>query len=203
MADFNLTIPQGKITAFVGASGSGKTTVAHLIAGFYTPQQGSISIGGVDISTLGSEELMQLISFVFQDNYMFNESIADNIAMGMSSDQDKIRQAAQIARCDDFISALEQQYDTIYGDNGTYLSQGEQQRIQLARVVLKNAPIFIFDEVSSSCDIENEYKMQQACKKVMQGKTGIIIAHRLNTIKMVDQIVVFDKGKIADTGKTR
>ncbi|MEM1321133.1 MAG: ABC transporter ATP-binding protein [Bacteroidota bacterium] len=194
-------LPEGSITAFVGPSGAGKSTAAQLIARFWDIQEGSIRIGGVDIQELSIADLMTHVSFVFQDSFMFQESIYENIRMGMDKSQEQIIEAAKAAQCHDFISQLPHGYLTRFGAKGVYLSGGEQQRIQLARAILKDAPILILDEATAFSDPENEYQIQQAVSQLIQNKTVIIIAHRLSTITDADQIIVFENGKIAAQGQ--
>ncbi len=196
----SFTIPQGSITAFVGPSGAGKSTAAHLVARFWDIQEGDIRIGGVPISHIPVELLMQKVSFVFQESFMFQETICENIRMGMDRSEEEIIQAAKAAQCHGFISQLPQGYQTRFGEFGIHLSGGEQQRIQLARAILKDAPILILDEATAFSDPENEYLIQQAFSRLIQNKTVIVIAHRLSTIADADQIVLFDQGKVAAKG---
>ncbi|TAJ09293.1 ABC transporter ATP-binding protein [Marinilabiliaceae bacterium JC017] len=196
----NFSVPQGSITALVGPSGSGKSTAAQLVARFYDPAAGSVTIGGVDIKQLPGEKLMENVGFVFQDNMMFYQSIYDNIRMGAKKSREDIIAAAKIARCHDFIMQLPQGYDTRFGDKGVHLSGGEKQRIQLARVILKDAPVLILDEATAFSDPENEQLIMEACSELIQNKTVIIIAHRLSTIAEVDQIVLFNNGRIDAKG---
>jgi ATP-binding cassette subfamily B protein len=198
--DVGFTVPQGTITALVGPSGSGKSTVGKLIARFYDLKQGSISMGGVDINSLSIEDLMANVGFVFQDNMMFQQSIHENILMGMDRSREQVMAAARTARCQDFIMRLPQGYDTRFGDKGVHLSGGEQQRIQLARVILKDPPILILDEATAFSDAENEHLIMSAISELIRNKTVIIIAHRLSTITAVDQIVVLDNGRVAAVG---
>ena len=198
--DACFAVPQGSITALVGPSGSGKSTAGQLIARFYDLQSGSITIGGVDIRDLALQDLMNNVGFVFQDNMMFHQSIHDNILMGMDRTKEEVVAAAKTARCHDFIMQLPQGYETRFGDKGVHLSGGEQQRIQLARVVLKDAPILILDEATAFSDPENEHLIMTAINDLIQDKTVIIIGHRLSTIAEVDQVVVFDKGKVESVG---
>jgi ATP-binding cassette subfamily B protein IrtA len=194
-------IPQGSITAFVGPSGSGKSTAAQLIARFWDVESGSVCIGGVDCRQIPVEDLMRMVSFVFQDSFMFQETIFENIRMGMEKSEQEVMEAAKAARCDDFIRRLPDGYQTRWGEHGIHLSGGEQQRIQIARAILKNAPILILDEATAFADPDNEYQLQQAIGRLISGKTVIIIAHRLSTITDADQILVFDRGKIIACGK--
>jgi ATP-binding cassette subfamily B protein len=197
----NFTAKSNKITAVVGASGSGKTTIAHLIPRFYDVNEGQILIGGVDIRNIEPNQLMSLVGFVFQDSYLFKRSIRDNIGMGCggATDEDIIL-AAKKAYCHDFIADLPQGYNTIIGSENVHLSGGEKQRIAIARAILQNPPIIILDEATAFNDAENEYLIQKSFEELLSNKTVIMIAHRLNTIKKADQIIVMDKGKIAEVG---
>lgn len=201
LSNVSFQVPQGTITALVGPSGSGKSTIAQLIARFWDVKEGSITIGGKNISHIKPEALMQHIAFVFQDSFMFQQSIYENIRMGMDKTQDEIVAAAKAAQCHDFITRLPQGYDTAWGGSGTHLSGGEQQRIQLARAILKDAPVLILDEATAFSDPENEYLIQQAFSKLIRHKTVIIIAHRLSTITNSHQIVVMNKGQVDGIGK--
>ncbi|WP_160714843.1 ABC transporter ATP-binding protein [Chitinophaga solisilvae] len=196
----NFTIPQGAVTALVGPSGSGKSTVAQLVARFWDVQQGAVLIGGKDIRRIKPENLMQHISFVFQDSFMFQQSMLENIRMGMDKTDEEVMAAAKVAQCHEFISRLPQGYHTLWGGTSAHLSGGEQQRIQLARAVLKDAPILILDEATAFSDPENEYQIQQAFGRLIRHKTVIIIAHRLSTITTSDQIIVMDKGDVHAAG---
>lgn len=193
-------VPQGSITALVGPSGSGKSTAAQLIARFWDVQQGQILIGNRDLRQVKPEILMEKVSFVFQDSFMFHQSIYENIRMGMDKQEADIIRAAKAAQCHDFICQLPAGYQTRWGAAGVQLSGGEQQRIQLARAILKDAPILILDEATAFSDPENEYLIQQAFSKLIRNKTVIIIAHRLSTITGSEQIVVMDKGRVAGKG---
>jgi ATP-binding cassette subfamily B protein len=193
-------VPQGSITALVGPSGSGKSTAAQLVARFWDVQRGRILIGKQDIREVRPETLMEQVSFVFQDSFLFHQSIYENIRMGMDKTEADIIRAAKAAQCHDFISRLPQGYQTRWGATGVQLSGGEQQRIQLARAILKDAPILILDEATAFSDPENEFLIQQAFSKLIRNKTVIVIAHRLSTITGSDQIVVMEKGRIAGEG---
>ncbi|MEM0991751.1 MAG: ABC transporter ATP-binding protein [Bacteroidota bacterium] len=194
-------LPEGSITAFVGPSGAGKSTAAQLIARFWDIQEGSIRIGGIDIQELSVAELMKHVSFVFQDSFMFQETIYENIRMGMERTDAAVIAAAKAAQCHDFIEQLPNGYQTRFGAKGVYLSGGEQQRIQLARAILKDAPILILDEATAFSDPENEYQIQQAVSHLIQNKTVVIIAHRLSTITDTDNILVFEDGKVVEQGE--
>lgn len=194
-------IPENTTTAIVGASGSGKTTICNLIARFYDVQEGYIKIGGTKISDMKCDSLLSNITMVFQNVYLFRDSIANNIRFGKPDATDKeVIEVAKQACCYDFIMALPDGFDTIIGDGGATLSGGEKQRISIARAILKNAPIVILDEATASIDPENEHFIQQAISALTYGKTVIIIAHRLATIESADNILVVDKGKIVEEG---
>lgn len=197
----DLSIPQGTFAALVGPSGGGKSTVARLIARFWDVGSGEITIGGVNIKKLPLSQLADTVSFVTQDNFLFNCSLMENIRLGnpKASDEEVLR-AAKAACCDEFIRALDNGYNTTAGEAGGKLSGGEKQRIAIARAILKNAPIVILDEATAFTDPENEDKIQKSIAALTKGKTLLVIAHRLSTIKNADQIIVMDKGHIAKTG---
>lgn len=198
----NLTMPEGSFTALVGPSGGGKSTIARLIARFWDVTGGSISIGGRNIKELSIRQLSELVSFVTQDNFLFNYSLKENIRLGNPNATDaEVFAAARAACCDEFIARLEKGYDTSAGDAGKRLSGGEKQRIAIARAILKNAPIVILDEATAFTDPQNEDKIQKSIMALSQGKTLLVIAHRLSTIQNADQIVVLQKGQIVDCGK--
>ncbi len=200
--DINLTIPAGTMTALVGPSGSGKSTIAKLIGGFWDVTQGTITLGGHDLKEIPLTQLYDQIAFVSQDNYLFDESIRENIRKGCLSATDAaVEAAAKSAGCDDFIRALAQGYDTMVGGGGAHLSGGERQRIAIARAMLKNSPIIILDEATAYIDPENEAMVQKAVAKLIQGKTVIVIAHRLSTITDADQIVVVNGGQVEALGR--
>ncbi|MCR4995815.1 MAG: ABC transporter ATP-binding protein/permease [Butyrivibrio sp.] len=193
---------EGKTTAIVGSSGGGKSTIASLIPRFYDVNEGAVKIGGVDIRDMEIKELMNEVSFVFQDNFLFGVSILENIRMGRKDASiDEVKAAAKAARCDEFIEKLPSGYDTIYGSAGVNLSGGQIQRIAIARAIVKNSPVLILDEATSFSDAENEYLIQKALSELMKNKTVIMIAHRLSTIKDADNIIVMEEGKIAEQGK--
>ena len=197
-------IPEKTMTAIVGPSGSGKSTICSLIARFYDIQNGCILVGGHDVREMTCDSLLQNISMVFQNVYLFNDTIRNNIHFGNSeATEDEIIAAAKAARCHDFITALTNGYDTIVGEGGGTLSGGEKQRISIARAILKNAPIIILDEATASIDPENEHLIQQALPELTVGKTVITIAHRLATIEHADQILVVDNGQIVQKGTHR
>lgn len=192
---------QGEITALIGSSGSGKTTVAKLAARFWDIDRGKILIGGKDISEVDPETLLKNFSIVFQDVILFNTSIKDNIKIGKKNATDEeITRAAKIARCDDFINKMPNGIDTIIGENGQRLSGGERQRISIARAILKDAPIILLDEATASLDVENESLIQEALSELIKEKTVIVIAHRLRTIRNADKIVLLNAGKIEAVG---
>ena len=192
---------QGEITALIGSSGSGKTTVAKLAARFWDIDRGKILIGGKDISEVDPETLLKNFSIVFQDVILFNTSIKDNIKIGKKDATDEeITRAAKIARCDDFINKMPEGIDTIIGENGQRLSGGERQRISIARAILKDSPIILLDEATASLDVENESLIQEALSELIKEKTVIVIAHRLRTIRNADKIVLLNAGKIEAVG---
>lgn len=199
--DVSLAIPSGTVTAFVGPSGSGKSTIAKLIAGFWDVKKGTITLGGHDLRDIPLSQLYEQTAFVSQDNYLFNESVRENIRMGKPGASDReVEAAAKAAGCDAFIRKLEQGYDTLVGGGGAHLSGGERQRIAIAQAMLKNAPIIIFDEATANVDPENEDKLQKAMEELTRDKTIIMIAHRLKTVQKADQILVLDEGVIAERG---
>ena len=198
----NFTANQGEVTALVGPSGSGKSTIAHLIPRFYDVADGGIKIGGVDIRDMSSDYLMSIVSFVFQDVFLFQQSILDNIKIGdKDASREDVIAAAKAAQCHEFIEKLPSGYDTVIGTNNIHLSGGEKQRIVIARAILKNAPIIVLDEATAFADPENEHKIQLAFEQLMKDKTVIIIAHRLSTVRGADNIVVVDEGEIVEQGK--
>ena len=197
----NLAINPGTVTALVGPSGSGKSTITKLIAGFWDVGSGSITLGGKDLRTIPQNQLADQIAYVSQDNYLFDDTIRENIRMGrLSASDTEVEEAAKAAGCDAFIRSLENGYDTNVGGAGGHLSGGERQRIAIARAMLKNAPIVILDEATAYIDPENEAVVQEAVSKLVAGKTLIIIAHRLSTITDSDQIVVMKDGVISNIG---
>lgn len=200
--DVNLELPEGSFTALVGPSGGGKSTIARLIARFWDVTGGSITIGGKNVKELSIRQLSELVSFVTQDNFLFNCSLKENIRLGNPSATDEeVYAAAKAACCDEFIVRLDKGYDTSAGDAGKRLSGGEKQRIAIARAILKNAPIVILDEATAFTDPQNEDKIQKSIMALSKGKTLLVIAHRLSTIQNADQIVVLKKGRIVDCGK--
>ena len=198
--NFTLTIRAGTTTALVGPSGSGKTTIGLLAGRFWDIDEGKITIDGTDIKDISYESLMDNISFVFQDTFMLHDTIYENIIMGKNYTREDVENAAKKAQIHDFIMSLPDRYETKIGEGGIKLSGGEKQRISIARAILKNTPIVILDEVTSYSDIENEAKIQSALKTLLKGKTALIIAHRLYTIKNADNIVFMKKGQITEQG---
>ena len=197
----NLSIPQNSMTALVGPSGSGKSTIAKLIAGFWDVKQGAITMGGHDLKDIPLEQLYDQVAFVSQDNYLFDDTVRENIRMGRRDATDaEVEAAAHAAGCDSFISGLEHGYDTVVGGSGAHLSGGERQRIAIARAMLKDAPIIVLDEATAYIDPENEAVIQRAVAKLVADKTVIVIAHRLSTITNADNIVVVCDGSIAAQG---
>jgi ATP-binding cassette subfamily B protein len=201
LTNVNLVIPSGTLTAFVGASGAGKTTAAQLIGRYWNVTSGEIQIDGTNINDITTQSLMDITAFVFQDVFMMDDTLFENISMGSNASYSNVVEAAKAAQIHDFIQSLPKGYETSLGDLGIKLSGGQKQRIAIARAILKNAPIIIFDEATSFSDIENEHKIQLALQNLLKGKTTIMIAHRLHTIKNADNIVVFDEGRIAEQGK--
>ena len=201
LKDVSFSIPQGSMTAIVGPSGGGKTTITRLIARFWDVQEGSITIGGHDVKEFTCDSLLKNMSMVFQNVYLFHDTIENNIKFGCpDATHDQVVEAAKKACCHDFISALPQGYDTVIGEGGSTLSGGEKQRISIARAMLKDAPIILLDEATASVDPENEVHLQQAISALVKNKTLIVIAHRLSTIRDADQILVVDNGKIVEKG---
>ena len=201
LKDVSFSIPQGSMTAIVGPSGGGKTTITRLIARFWDVQEGSITIGGHDVKEFTCDSLLKNMSMVFQNVYLFHDTIENNIKFGCpDATHEQVVEAAKKACCHDFISALPQGYDTVIGEGGSTLSGGEKQLISIARAMLKDAPIILLDEATASVDPENEVHLQQAISALVKNKTLIVIAHRLSTIRDADQILVVDNGKIVEKG---
>ena len=201
LKDVSFSIPQGSMTAIVGPSGGGKTTITRLIARFWDVQEGSITIGGHDVKEFTCDSLLKNMSMVFQNVYLFHDTIENNIKFGCpDATHEQVVEAAKKACCHEFISALPQGYDTVIGEGGSTLSGGEKQRISIARAMLKDAPIILLDEATASVDPENEVHLQQAISALVKNKTLIVIAHRLSTIRDADQILVVDNGKIVEKG---
>ena len=200
----SLSIPAGRTVALVGPSGGGKTTLANLISRFFDPQSGVVKIGGVDVRSIPKEELMDTVAFVFQNSRLIKASILENVQMGKpDATREEILAALQNAQCDDIIEKLPNGVDTVIGTKGVYLSGGEQQRIAIARVMLKNAPVLILDEATAFADPDNETRVQAALSNLSRGKTVIMIAHRLSTVVGVDKIYVVKDGQIAESGSSR
>ena len=201
VSGINFTAKQGEITALVGHSGCGKSTIARLAARFWDASSGTVSIGGVDVSTVDPETLLGAFSIVFQDVVLFNDTIYNNILIGnRNATREQVLAAAKAAQCDSFIEKLTKGYDTEIGENGYTLSGGERQRLSIARALLKDAPIILLDEATAALDPENETLIQHAIGTLIKGKTVIVIAHRLRTVENADKIIVLNKGTIAETG---
>lgn len=196
----NMSLKANSINAFVGSSGAGKTTAAQLIGRYWDTTSGVIKINGIPINELKIENLMEITSFVFQDAFLIEDTIYENIRMGEDVRDDQIIEVAKASQIHDFIMSLPNGYQTIIGSKGVKLSGGQKQRIAIARAILKDTPIVIFDEATSYADIENEYQIQLALESLIKDKTVIMIAHRLHTIKHADQIIVFDEGRIIESG---
>lgn len=200
LTSINLHLEPGTVNAFVGPSGAGKTTAVQLLGRYWDTTGGTIKIGGVPITDLKTENLMDLTAFVFQDVFLLEDTLLENIRMGTNASEEEVRQAARAAQIDDFIMGLPKGYQTRIGDEGVKLSGGQQQRISIARAILKDAPIVVFDEATSYSDIENEHKIQLALQNLLKGKTTIMIAHRLHTIRDADRIIVFQDGTVIEQG---
>ena len=201
VSGIDFTAKQGEITALVGHSGCGKSTIARLAARFWDASSGTVSIGGVDVSTVDPETLLAAFSIVFQDVVLFNDTVYNNILIGnRNATKEQVLAAAKAAQCDSFIEKLSQGYDTEIGENGYTLSGGERQRLSIARALLKDAPIILLDEATAALDPENETLIQHAIGTLIKGKTVIVIAHRLRTVENADKIIVLNKGTIAETG---
>ena len=204
LKDISLSIPAGQTVAFVGPSGGGKTTLANLISRFFDPQSGTVRVGGVDVRDIPKEELMNTVSFVFQNSRLIKASVFENVRLGKpEATREEVMAALKNAQCDDILEKLPDGMDTVIGTKGVYLSGGEQQRIAIARVMLKNTPVIILDEATAFADPDNETRVQAAFSKLSQGKTVIMIAHRLSTVAGADQIYVVKGGQIAESGSSR
>ena len=202
--NLSFSLQEGKSYALVGSSGSGKSTVAKLISGFYNVNEGSIKIGGIPISEYSDEALIKAISFVFQDSKLFKKSIYENVALAnKDAVKDDVMRALRLAGCDLILDKFPEREKTIIGSKGVYLSGGEKQRIAIARAILKDSKIIIMDEASASIDPDNEFELQKAFKNLMKDKTVIMIAHRLSTIKDLDEVIVMDSGKIIERGSDK
>jgi len=201
LKDVSFTAREGEVTALVGSSGSGKSTCSRLAARLWDVDRGSIKVGGVDISTVDPELLLKDYAIVFQDVVLFDDTVMENIRLGKHGATDEeVRAAAKAANCDEFVDKLPQGYNTPIGENGAKLSGGERQRISIARALLKDAPIVLLDEATASLDVENETKVQGALSRLLQGKTVLVIAHRMRTVEAADHIVVLADGKVAEDG---
>ncbi len=201
LTDVTFTAEAGKVTAIVGPSGGGKSTIANLIPRFYEIKDGSIKIGGIDIRDISTKDLMDTVAFVFQDNFLFKMSILDNIRMGRpDASREEVIAAAKAAQCDEFVQKLPKGYDTVFGKDGAHFSGGEIQRIAIARAILQNAPILVLDEATAFADPENEYLIKNALNSLMKDKTVIMIAHRLSTVVNASQIIVVKDGHIVEKG---
>ena len=201
LRDVSFTAKQGEVTALVGPSGGGKTTVSRLAVRFWDIQQGTISVGGMNIAEIDPEKLMGLYSIVFQEVTLFNNSILENIRLGKKDATDEeVLTAARLANCDEFAEKLPESWNTNIGENGCALSGGERQRISIARAFLKDAPIILLDEATASLDVENETLIQAALSRLIQNKTVLVIAHRMRTVAGADQIVVLANGVVAEQG---
>ncbi len=199
--DISLRIEPGQTVAFVGPSGGGKSTLASLVSRFFDPQGGSVRIGGVDVRDTPKGELMDTVSFVLQNSRLIKASILDNVRMGkLDASESEVLSALEAAQCGDILEKLPQGIHTVIGRDGVYLSGGEQQRIAIARAMLKNAPVLILDEATAFADPDNENKVQAALSALARGKTVLLIAHRLSTVAGVDRIYVIDDGRIAEAG---
>lgn len=201
LKDVSFTAKQGEVTALVGPSGGGKTTVSRLAARFWDISQGKITLGGKDISQVDPETLLSMYSIVFQDVTLFNNTVMENIRIGRRDATDEeVIAAAKAARCEDFVAQMVNGYQTMIGENGTALSGGERQRISIARALLKDAPIVLLDEATASLDVENETLIQSAISELVKNKTVLVIAHRMRTVAGADQIVVLSDGTVAEHG---
>ena len=201
LRDVSFTAKQGEVTALVGPSGGGKTTVSRLAARFWDYQKGSITVGGMEVSRIDPEKLMSLYSIVFQDVTLFDNTILENIRLGRKGATDEeVLAAAKLANCEEFAEKLPDKWNTNIGENGCALSGGERQRISIARAFLKDAPIILLDEATASLDVENETAIQEALSRLIKHKTVLIIAHRMRTVAGADKIVVLSGGIVAEQG---
>lgn len=200
--DVSFTAKEGAVTALVGPSGGGKSTVMKLAGRFWDADSGTVSVGGVDVSKIDPETLLKDYAEVFQDVVLFDDSVMGNIRLGkMDASDAEVLAAAKAANCDEFVSRLERGYDTLIGENGSQLSGGERQRISIARALLKDAPIVLLDEATASLDVENETQVQQALSRLLAEKTVLVIAHRMRTVANADKIIVLEQGKVVEAGK--
>jgi ATP-binding cassette subfamily B protein len=201
ISNVSFRVNPGETIALVGPSGGGKTTAASMIPRFWDPDEGTIKIGGVDVKEMDPHYLMNQIAFVFQNDHLFKMSILDNVRLSRpTATREEVIQALHVAQCDDIIEKLPDGLDTVIGTEGTYLSGGEQQRVSLARAILKDAPIIVLDEATAFADPENEVQIQKALKSLMKNKTVIMIAHRLSTVTGANRIIVLREGKVVEQG---
>lgn len=201
LTDVSFTAKEGEVTALVGPSGSGKSTVSRLAARFWDATDGTVTVGGVDVTSVDPEVLLRDYAIVFQDVLLFDDTVMGNIRLGRRDATDEeVLAAARAANCDEFVNRMLQGYDTMIGENGSKLSGGERQRISIARALLKDAPIVLLDEATASLDVENETVVQQALSRLLAGKTVIVIAHRMRTVENADKIVVLKDGVVAEQG---
>ena len=204
LKDVSFTAKQGEVTALIGPSGGGKTTVSRLASRFWDIEKGSIRVGGMDIAKINPETLMQLYSIVFQDVTLFNNTIMENIRIGrQDATAEEVIAAAELAHCEEFVTKLPKGWDTMIGENGSELSGGERQRISIARAFLKDAPIILLDEATASLDVDNETLVQESLSKLIRNKTVLIIAHRMRTVANADKIVVLKDGVVAEEGSPK
>lgn len=202
LSDVSFTAKQGEVTALIGPSGGGKTTISRLAARFYDIDSGKITVGGMDISKIDPEKLLEFYSIVFQDVTLFNNTIMENIRISKKDATDQeVMAAAKLAHCDEFVENMPDQWNTMIGENGSELSGGQRQRISIARAFLKDAPIILMDEATASLDVDNESMIQESISKLIENKTVLIIAHRMRTVDGVDQIVVLKDGVVFEQGK--
>ena len=202
LSDVSFVAKQGEVTALIGPSGGGKTTISRLAARFWDTNQGNITVGGMDISKVEPEKLLELYSIVFQDVTLFNNTVMENIRIGKKDATDEeVIAAAKLAHCDEFVEKMPDQWNTMIGENGSELSGGQRQRISIARAFLKDAPIILMDEATASLDVDNESLIQESISKLIENKTVLIIAHRMRTVDGVDKIVVLKDGVVAEQGK--
>lgn len=201
LSDVSFTAKQGEVTALIGPSGGGKTTVSRLAARFWDNDGGAITVGGMDVSKIDPEKLLSLYSIVFQDVTLFNNTVLENIRIGRKDASDEeVMAAARLAHCEEFVEKLPEKWNSMIGENGSELSGGERQRISIARAFLKDAPIILMDEATASLDVDNESLIQESVSKLIRNKTVLIIAHRMRTVDSVDKIVVLKNGKVAEQG---
>ncbi len=201
LRDVSFTVKQGQVTALVGPSGGGKSTIANLVAGFYDADGGKITLGGTDIAPIDSVAMMREFSVVFQNVVLFNNTVMENIRVGRKDATDEeVIVAAKAAKCNDFIEKLPEGYQTVIGENGSTLSGGECQRLSIARALLKDAPVILLDEATASLDVDNETEIQEAISKLVKGKTVLVIAHRMRTVENADKIVVLSDGVVSECG---